>query len=384
MTATESLLDLLTLTAARGGSDLHVTAGAPPLVRVQGELRALTDSPALTSEDTKSLVYARLTDRQRARCEAGEEVDLSFGVPGLARFRANVFRQRGTVAAVYRLIPEQIPSFDELGLPNVVPGLTALANGLVLVTGPAGSGKSTTLAAMVDKINVDRKGHILTIEDPIEFLHLHKSSIVNQREIHTDSTSFGSALRAVLREDPDVVLIGEMRDVETIEVALQIAETGHLTLATLHTGSTVQTINRIIDMFPASQQEQVRLQLAMVLEAVVCQTLVPTVEGDERVVATEVMIATPAIRNLIRDGKNQQVYSAIQTGRDKMAMQTMNQSLAELVGEGRVTTQRALAHSSNRDELQEILRRKSGRETGVRRLTVSREHPPPGGRVVSR
>ena len=327
----------------------------------------------MTPDVTQALVYSRLTDIQRTRIESGEEVDLSFGVPGLARFRCNVFRQRGAVAAVYRLIPERIPTFDELGLPDVVQTLTQLTNGLVLITDSARSGKSTTLATMADKINVERRGHILTIEDPIEFVHLHKKSIVNQREIHSDSPSFGSALRAALREDPDVVLIGEIRDVETIEVALRIAETGHLTLATLHTGSAVQAVNRIIDMFPAQQQDQVRLQLAMVIESVVCQTLVPMIDGGGRVPAAEVMVATPAIRNLIRDGKNQQVYSAIQTGQDKLGMQTMNQSLASLVKQKRVTEQQALAHSSNRDELREIIRRGSVRATDTRRLTASRD-----------
>ncbi len=368
-----TLAELLKLTGSRNGSDLHLTAGAPPLVRVQGELQELTDGPSLTPDATQALVYSCLTDIQRTRIESGEEVDLSFGVPGLARFRCNVFRQRGAVAAVYRLIPERIPTFDELGLPDVVQTLTQLTNGLVLITGSSGSGKSTTLATMVDKINVERRGHILTIEDPIEFVHLHKKSIVNQREIHSDSPSFGSALRAALREDPDVVLIGEMRDVETIEVALRIAETGHLTLATLHTGSAVQTVNRIIDMFPAQQHDQVRLQLAMVIESVVCQTLVPMIDGGGRVPAAEVMVATPAIRNLIRDGKNQQVYSAIQTGQDKLGMQTMNQSLASLVKRKRVTEQQALAHSSNRDELREIIRRGSVRATDTRRLTASRD-----------
>ena len=368
-----TLAELLKLTGSRNGSDLHLTAGARPLVRVQGELQELTDGPSLTPDATQALVYSCLTDIQRTRIESGEEVDLSFGVPGPARFRCNVFRQRGTVAAVYRLIPERIPTFDELGLPDVVQTLTQLTNGLVLITGSSGSGKSTTLATMVDKINVERRGHILTIEDPIEFVHLHEKSIVNQREIHSDSPSFGSALRAALREDPDVVLIGEMRDVETIEVALRIAETGHLTLATLHTGSAVQTVNRIIDMFPAQQHDQVRLQLAMVIESVVCQTLVPMIDGGGRVPAAEVMVATPAIRNLIRDGKNQQVYSAIQTGQDKLGMQTMNQSLASLVKQRRVTEQQALAHSSNRDELREIIRRGSVRATDTRRLTASRD-----------
>ena len=322
MTAT--LLELLRSTAERAGSDLHLTAGAPPLVRERGELRPLGDHPPLTPDATRELVYSRLSAAQRARHEQGEEVDLSFGIAGL---------------------------------PPVVRTLTGLANGLVLVTGPTGSGKSTTLAALVDTINTERRGHILTIEDPIEFVHAHKRSIVNQREVHTDCASFGSALRAALREDPDVVLIGEMRDRETMEVALRIAETGHLTLATLHTGSAVQTINRVVDMFPAGQQQQVRSQLAAVLEGLVCQTLVPAADGAGRVAAAEVMVATPAIRNLIRDGKNQQVYSMLQTGQDRLGMQTLNQSLAALVGRGRIALAAALARSSNRDELQEIVRR---------------------------
>ena len=355
MTAT--LLELLRSTADQAGSDLHLTAGAPPLVRERGELRRLGDHPPLTADATRELVYSRLSAAQRARHERGEEVDLSFGIAGLARFRCNVFRQRGAVAAVYRLVPERIPSFDELGLPPVVRRLTEVANGLVLVTGPTGSGKSTTLAALVDAINAERRGHILTIEDPIEFVHAHKRSIVNQREVHTDCASFGSALRAALREDPDVVLIGEMRDRETMEVALRIAETGHLTLATLHTGSAVQTINRIVDMFPADQQQQVRSQLAAVLEGLVCQALVPAAGAAGRVAAAEIMVATPAIRNLIREGKSQQVYSALQTGQDRLGMQTMNQSLAALVARQRIALADALARSSNRDELQELVRR---------------------------
>lgn len=352
-----TLLELLKRTAERAGSDLHLTAGAPPLVRAQGELRRLGDHPPLTPAAAQALVYSRLSAAQQARCERGEEVDLAFGIPGLARFRCNVFRQRGVVAAVYRLVPDRIPSFDELALPPVVRTLTGLACGLVLVTGPTGSGKSTTLAALVDAINTERRGHILTIEDPIEFLHAHKRSLVSQRELHTDCASFGSALRAALREDPDVVLIGELRDRETLEAALRIAETGHLTFGTLHTGSAVQTIDRIIDMFPAGQQQQVRSQLAAVLEALVCQTLLPAAGGTGRVAAVEVLVATAAVRNLIREAKNPQVYSVIQTGRDKHGMQTMNQALAALVGQGRVDLAQALARSSNRDELQQIVRR---------------------------
>ncbi len=361
-----TLLDLLRSTVERAGSDLHLTAGAPPLVRERGELRRLGDHSPLTPDATRELVYSRLSAAQQERHERGEEVDLSFGVAGLARFRCNAFRQRGAVAAVYRLVPEQIPSFDELGLPPVVRTLAGVASGLVLVTGPTGSGKSTTLAALVDTINVQRREHILTIEDPIEFVHAHKQSIVNQREVHADCASFSSALRAALREDPDVVLIGEMRDRETMEVALRIAETGHLTLATLHTGSAVQTINRVVDMFPAGQHQQVRSQLAAVLEGLVCQTLVPAADGAGRVAAVEVMVATPAIRNLIREGKSQQVYSVLQTSQDSLGMQTMNQSLAALVGQGRIRLADALARSSNRDELQAAVRRSPAAAGGPR------------------
>ena len=350
------LEELLTEAAARGGSDLHLTVGVPPLVRVDGELLRLEDRPVLTPESTAQLAYSRLSSDQRARFERGEEIDLAFGVPGVARFRCNVFWQRGTVAAAYRLIPDRIRPFDELGLPQVLRTLVGLRSGLVLVTGPTGSGKSTTLAAMVDAINATRGRHVLTIEDPIEFVHSHKRAIVNQREVRTDTASFGSALRAVLREDPDVVLIGEMRDVETVEAALRVAETGHLALATLHTGSAVQTVNRIIDVFPAGQHAQVRLQLSMVLEGVVCQMLVPAAGSRGRVAAVEVMVATPAVRNLIRQAKNQQLQTAIQTG-EASGMQTMNQALAALVRQRRIALQEALARSTNRRELQELVAR---------------------------
>ncbi len=353
----EGMLDaLLAEAAARGASDLHLTVGVPPLVRVDGELLRLEDRPVLTPEATAQLAHSRFGSAQRARFERGEEIDLAFDVPGVARFRCNVFWQRGSVAAVYRLIPNRIRPFDELGLPPVLRTLVELHSGLVLVTGPTGSGKSTTLAAMVDAINATHGRHVLTIEDPIEFVHRHKRAIVNQREVRTDTASFGSALRAVLREDPDVVLIGEMRDVETVEAALRIAETGHLALATLHTGSAVQTVNRIVDVFPAGQQAQVRLQLSMVLEGLVCQTLVPAAGGRGRVAAVEAMVATPAVRNLIRQAKNQQLQTAIQTG-EASGMQTMNQALAALVRQRRVALQDALACSANRKELQEMVAR---------------------------
>ena len=350
------LEELLAEVADRGGSDLHLTVGVPPFVRVDGKLLPLADRPVLTPEATAELACSRLSSAQRARFERGEEIDLAFGVPDVARFRCNVFRQRGSVAAVYRLIPDRIRPFDELGLPPVLRTLVGLHSGLVLVTGPTGSGKSTTLAAMVDAINSTGGRHVLTIEDPIEFVHRHRRAIINQREVRTDTASFGSALRAVLREDPDVVLIGEMRDVETVEAALRIAETGHLTLATLHTGSAVQTVNRIVDVFPSGQQAQVRLQLSMVLEGLVCQTLVPATGRRGRMAAVEVMVATPAVRNLIRQAKNQQLQTAIQTG-GASGMQTMNQALAALVRQGLIALRDALDRSANRKELQELIAR---------------------------
>lgn len=349
------LAELLARAADRGGSDLHLTAGAPPLVRVDGELQRLEDHPPLTPESAAALACSRLTDAQRERFERGAEVDLAFGAPGVGRCRCNVFWQRGAAAAVYRLVPERIRPLDDLGLPPALRALAGLRSGLVLVTGPTGSGKSTTLAAMVDAINASRRWHVLTIEDPIEFVHRHKRAVINQREVHTDTASFASALRAALREDPDVVLIGEMRDVETVEAALRIAETGHLTLATLHTGTAVQTVNRIVDIFPADQQAQVRMQLSMVLEGVACQLLLPAAGGG-RVAAVEVMVATPAVRNMIRQAQNPQLQTAIQTG-EAYGMQTMNQALAALVRQRRVTLQDALARSANRKELQEMVAR---------------------------
>ena len=342
-----TLPDLLKRTVEREGSDLHLTTNSPPQIRVHGELQRQEDLETLSAAATKQLVYSVLTDAQKKRFEETMELDFSFGIRGVARFRCNVFNQRGAVAAVYRLIPEEIKGFDDLGLPPVVGKFAEMPRGLILVTGPTGSGKSTTLAAMVDKINTDRKGHILTIEDPIEYVHRHKNCVVNQREVHSDTASFAPALRAALREDPDVVLVGEMRDLETIESALRIAETGHLTLATLHTNSAVQTINRIIDVFPSHQQGQIRTQLSLVLEGVLCQTLVPKANGQGRVCALEIMVPTPAIRNLIRDDKLHQVYSAMQAGQEKIGMQTMNQSLATLCMRRLITLSQALGHSSN-------------------------------------
>jgi twitching motility protein PilT len=359
-----TLIELLRTTVDLNGSDLHVTAETPPQVRVLGRLQRL-DQPELTPADTKQLVYSALTDAQKQRFEQTLELDCSFGIEGISRFRCNVFNQRGAVAAVYRVIAGTIRSFSELGLPPVLATLGERPRGLVLVTGPAGSGKSTTLAAMIDKINTERHAHILTIEDPIEYIHHHKNGLVNQREVHGDTHSFADALRAALREDPDVVLIGEMRDLETVEAALKIAETGHLTFATLHTNSAAQTINRIIDIFPSSQQSQIRTQLSLVLEGVVCQALLPRADGTGRVASLEIMIPTPAIRNLIRDDKVHQIYSAMQTGQEKLGMQTANQSLATLCLNKRITRDAALAASSSRDELLDMMNRGVGVVAGA-------------------
>jgi twitching motility protein PilT len=330
---------------------------------VHGELAKL-GLPPLTPADTKALVYSVLTDAQKKRFEETLELDFSFGIKGLARFRVNMFNQRGAVGAVYRLIPEKIRSFQELNLPQVLTTLAERPRGLVLVTGPTGSGKSTTLAAMIDKINKERKDHILTIEDPIEFVHQHQGCLVNQREVHSDTQSFSNALRAALREDPDIVLIGEMRDLETVEAALRIAETGHLTFGTLHTNSASQTINRIIDIFPAHQQSQIRTQLSLVLEGIVCQALLPKIGGG-RVVSLEIMVPTAGIRNLIREDKIHQIYSAMQTGQEKMGMQTMNQSLATLYQKKLITLETATMASSNRDELQDLISRGVGVVAGA-------------------
>jgi twitching motility protein PilT len=354
-----TLPELLRRTVELDGSDLHITTNSPPVVRVHGKLERL-DLPLLTPAETKQLAYSVCTDAQKKRFEETLELDFSFGMRGVGRFRCNLFNQRGAVAAVFRLIPERIRGFHDLGLPPVIAKLAERPKGLVLVTGPTGSGKSTTLAAMVDKVNSERKEHILTIEDPIEYIHEHKNCLVNQREVHSDTTSFGPALRAALREDPDVVLIGEMRDLETIEAALRIAETGHLTFATLHTNSAAQTINRVIDVFPAHQQGQIRTQLSMVLEGIVCQTLLRRAKGAGRVVGLEILVPTPAIRNLIRDDKVHQIYSSMQAGQERLGMQTMNQSLATLYMSGQITLEAAVAASSLKDELLEMINRGTG------------------------
>ena len=346
-------------------SDLHVTTGCPPQIRVHGRLMRI-NIPALQPADTKRLAYSVLTDAQKHRFEENLEVDFSFGIKGLARFRCNVFNQRGSVAAAFRLIPWEILSFDSLGLPSVVERLCELPRGLVLVTGPTGSGKSTTLAAMLDKINREKNVHVVTIEDPIEFLHKHKRALVNQRELHADTHSFPNALRAVLRQDPDVVLIGEMRDLETMEAALTIAETGHLTLATLHTNSAAQTINRIVDAFPSHQQSQVRAQLSLVMEGILCQSLMPRVDGRGRVMAMEILIPNSAIRNLIREDKIHQIYGMMQAGQAKHGMQTFNQSLASLYMGRKITLESAMGASSNKEELEQMISRGVGvLENGV-------------------
>jgi twitching motility protein PilT len=341
------------------GSDLHITTNSPPQVRVHGHLQPL-DMPPLTPAETKQLAYSVLTDAQKHRFEENLELDFSFGLKGLARFRGNLFNQRGATAAVFRVIPFEIRSFPQLGLPPIVSKLCEKPRGLVLVTGPTGSGKSTTLAAMIDKVNTERHDHIITIEDPIEFVHQNKNCLVNQREVHSDTKSFSDALRAALREDPDVVLIGEMRDLETIESALRIAETGHLTFATLHTNSAASTINRIIDVFPAHQQPQIRAQLSLVLEGILCQALLPKVGGQGRCMVMEILVPNAAIRNLIREDKIHQIYSAMQSGQDKFGMQTFNQALATAYFTKQISIEMALQRSSQPDELQEMINRGVG------------------------
>lgn len=355
-----TLPDLLRKMTDLGGSDLHITTNSPPQVRVHGHLSPLDGFASFTPADTKRLAYSVLTDAQKHRFEENLELDFSFGLKGMSRFRANIFNQRGAVGAVFRAIPYDIKSFDALGLPKVVSDLCKKPRGLILVTGPTGSGKSTTLAAMVDKINIDRHEHILTIEDPIEFLHNHKNCLVNQREVNSDTHGFADALRTALRQDPDVVLVGEMRDLETIEMALRIAETGHLTFATLHTNSASSTINRIIDVFPAAQQAQIRTQLSLVLEGIMCQALLPKASGDGRCMALEILIPNSAIRNLIREDKIHQVYSMMQTGQDKFGMQTFNQSLASLYQKRLIKLEVAMQRSSNADELKDLIERGSG------------------------
>src|SRR5213592_2942258 len=351
-----SIDDLLEQMVARNASDLHITVGAHPVVRVRGRLEPLQDIPALTGETTQQLLYRILSTEQQKQLEVNRQIDLAHSIPGLARFRVNVYWQRETLGAAFRLIPTEIKTLEELGIPSALHSLTEKPRVLVLITGPTGSGKSTTLAALIDEINRKRSEHILTIEDPVEFVHRHKRCIVNQREIGPDAASFAEALRAALREDPDVILLGEMRDLETISTAITAAETGHLVFATLHTQSAPSTVDRIIDAFPAVQQEQVRVQLAATLQGVCTQALLPTAGGDGRVAALEILFPDDAVRNLIRQGKVEQVYSVMQTGTSK-GMQTMEQALAELVQRTVITLDDALTRSSRPEQLFGLLER---------------------------
>jgi twitching motility protein PilT len=348
-----SLQQLLKTMVDNGASDLHITRNSPPQIRLDGHLVKLKTEP-LSADDTKQLCYSIMTDAQKAQFEENNELDMSFGIKGLARFRANIFVQQQAVGGAFRLIPYKIRGFNELGLPPIVAELTKRPRGLILVTGPTGSGKSTTLAAMVDKINIDDHGHIITIEDPVEFLHEHKNCVVNQREVGTDTHSFKKALKSILRQDPDVVLVGELRDLETIEAALTIAETGHVCFGTLHTNGAISTITRIVDAFPAYQQPQIRAQLSMVLEGVMSQSLIPK-QGGGRALVLEVMIPTPAIRNLIREDKIHQIYSQMQLGQAKFGMQTANQCLFSHYQKKFISLELALEYSSDPEELRNMI-----------------------------
>jgi twitching motility protein PilT len=345
--------DILLEVIDAGASDLHLTVGAPPMVRERGRLRPL-DYPKLTSQDTREIVYSILNNDQRKKLENEWQIDLSYSVPSKARFRVNAYFQRASIGAVMRTIPQDIPAFDSLGLPDILKDFTRKPRGFVLVTGPTGSGKSTTLASMIDMINEQRHEHIMTVEDPIEFLHRHKNCVVNQRELGADAQSFSLALKSALRQDPDVILVGEMRDLETMSTALTAAETGHLVFATLHTQDTAQTVDRIVDSFPPAQQHQVRTQLSIALQGIVTQQLLPTADGKSRVCACEVLVPTPAVRNLIREGKTHQLYSALQTG-GSHGMQTMDAALADLVRGGLITRQLAESRSSTPEELKRLL-----------------------------
>ena len=344
---------VLSQVVEQNASDLHLTVGSPPMLRVRGDLRGLEDIPPLTAKDTRDIVYGILSNDQRKRLEEDWQVDFSYSVPRMGRFRVNAYMQRASVGAAFRLIPSEIKTVDQLGLPTIVHEFVKKPRGFVLVTGPTGSGKSTSLAAMIDEINQTRSDHILTIEDPIEFLHRHKKCMVNQREIGNDAQSFELGLKAALRQDPDVILVGEMRDLETISTALTAAETGHLVFATLHTQDTAQTIDRIIDVFSPHQQQQVRVQLSVALQGIITQQLLPTADGSGRVAATEVLALTPAVRNLIREGKTHQIHSVLQTG-GAMGMQAMDASLAQLVRAGKITRELAEQRSTTPEELRRL------------------------------
>ena len=349
------LADALTVALERRASDLHLAAGAPPTLRIRGRLQPIEDMPDLAPEDTREAIYTILTDDQRKHFETALQLDFAYSLPGVARFRVNAYRQRSAVGAALRSVPHRIPAIEELGLPPVVHELVRKPRGLVLVTGPTGSGKSTTLAAMLDRINEQRSDHIMTIEDPIEFLHGHKRCLVNQREIGADATGFAAALKAALRQDPDVILVGEMRDLETISTALTAAETGHLVFATLHTQDAPQTIDRIVDVFPPAQQSQVRVMLSTVLQGIMTQELLPTRDGAGRAAAVEVLVPTPAVRNLIRDGKTHQIPSAMQTGASA-GMRTMDAALAELVSTGRLAADAARERAADPEIFDRLLR----------------------------
>jgi twitching motility protein PilT len=365
--STQNIDQLLTELVSRGGSDLHLTVGSHPVVRLHGSLKRLEEFPKLTADDTLHMLYRIMSSEQQKKLETQGQIDMSYSIPGLARFRVNAYSQRESLAAAFRLIPMELKTLEELGLPPSLHLLTRKPRGLVLVTGPTGSGKSTSLAALIDEINRERADHIVTIEDPIEFLHKHKLCIVNQREIGSDTHSFADALRAALRQDPDVILLGEMRDLETIATALTAAETGHLVFATLHTQNAPATVDRVIDVFPAAQQEQIRMQLAGALEGIVTQTLLPTADGRGRVAALEILFPDDAVRNLIRQGRVEQIYSVMQTGTQR-GMQTMEQALQALVTRAVVTKETALTASSRPDQLLGLLER-SGYQ----------EQPPLGG-----
>ena len=337
----------------RNASDLHLTAGSPPMIRHHGKLHAL-DYPRLTPQVTREVIYSILTNDQRQKLETDWQIDFAYSIPGKARFRVNCYFQRASLSAALRLIPQEMPKLSQLGVPSILEDFTKKPRGFVLVTGPTGSGKSTTLAAMLDLINEVRHEHILTIEDPIEFLHKHKRCIVNQRELGADTQSFGLGLKAALRQDPDVILVGEMRDLETISTALTAAETGHLVFATLHTQDTAQTVDRIVDVFPPEQQQQVRVQLSVALQGIISQQLLPTADGQGRICACEILVPTPAVRNLIREGKTHQIYSALQTG-GQFGMQTMDAALAQLVRENKITRELAESRASAPEELRRLM-----------------------------